>query len=83
LSAALTTIYVFNSFPITWIITGKIPGYDTDTTVTFMYKLAFGPGSQLDAGEAAALAVLNVPVLVLFAAIERYLMGGLTAGSVK
>jgi multiple sugar transport system permease protein len=24
-----------------------------------------------------------VPVLVLFAAIERYLMGGLTAGSVK
>jgi multiple sugar transport system permease protein len=24
-----------------------------------------------------------VPVLVLFATIERYLMGGLTAGSVK
>jgi multiple sugar transport system permease protein len=64
-AVVLNAIYVFNSFPIIWIITGKIPGYDTDTTITFMYKIAFGPGPQLDAGEAAALAVLNVLFLLM------------------
>jgi multiple sugar transport system permease protein len=64
-AVVLNAIYVFNSFPIIWLITGKIPGYGTDTTITFMYKVAFGPGSQLDAGEAAALAVLNVLFLLL------------------
>ncbi|WP_406300448.1 ABC transporter permease subunit (plasmid) [Embleya sp. NBC_00888] len=64
----LNTIYVFNSFPIIWLITGKIPGNDTDTTVTFMYKLAFT--YRLDPGEAAALAVLNV--LVLLALVVWY-----------
>ena len=70
-AVVLNAIYVFNSFPIIWIITGKIPGYDTDTTITFMYKVAFGPGPQLDAGEAAALAVLNV--LFLLAVVTVYL----------
>jgi multiple sugar transport system permease protein len=64
-AVVLNAIYVFNSFPIIWLITGKIPGYDTDTTITFMYKVAFGPGPQLDAGEAAALAVLNVLFLLV------------------
>jgi multiple sugar transport system permease protein len=70
-AVVLNAIYVFNSFPIIWIITGKIPGYDTDTTITFMYKVAFGPGPQLDAGEAAALAVLNV--LFLLVVVTVYL----------
>jgi multiple sugar transport system permease protein len=70
-AVVLNTIYVFNSFPIIWIITGKIPGYDTDTAITFMYKVAFGPGPQLDAGEAAALAVLNV--LFLLVVVTVYL----------
>src|ERR671930_81844 len=70
-AVVLNAIYVFNSFPIIWLITGMIPGYDTDTTITFMYKVAFGPGSQLDAGEAAALAVLNV--LFLLAVVTIYL----------
>jgi multiple sugar transport system permease protein len=70
-AVVLNAIYVFNSFPIIWIITGKIPGYDTDTTITFMYKIAFGPGPQLDAGEAAALAVLNV--LFLLVVVTVYL----------
>jgi multiple sugar transport system permease protein len=68
-AVVLNAIYVFNSFPIIWIITGKIPGYGTDTTITFMYKIAFGPGSQLDAGEAAALAVLNVLFLLVVVAV--------------
>ncbi len=62
-SAVLNTIYVFNSFPIIWVITGKLPGEQTDTTMTFMYKIAFT--YRLDVGEAAALAVLNVVVLLV------------------
>jgi multiple sugar transport system permease protein len=62
-SAVLNTIYVFNSFPIIWVITGKLPGDQTDTTVTFMYKIAFT--YRLDVGEAAALAVFNVIFLLI------------------
>jgi len=59
----LNTIYVFNSFPIIWVITGKNAGFETDTTITFMYKLAFT--YRLDPGEAAALGVLNVAFLAV------------------
>lgn len=62
-AVVLNTIYVFNSFPIIWVITGKIPGDFTDTTITFMYKIAFT--YRLDPGEAAALGVLNVAFLIL------------------
>ncbi len=61
-AVVLNTIYVFNSFPIIWVITGNIPGNDTDTTITFMYKIAFR--AQLDPGEAAALSVVNVLFLI-------------------
>src|SRR5262249_17802374 len=57
-SPGLHPIYVFNSFPIIWVITGKVPGDQTDTTVRFMYKIAFT--YRLDVGGAAALAVFNV-----------------------
>src|SRR5262249_58931570 len=62
-SVVLNTIYVFNSFPIIWVITGKIPGDSTDTTITFMYKIAFT--YRLNVGEAAALSVLNVLFLII------------------
>jgi multiple sugar transport system permease protein len=62
-AVVLNTVYVFNSFPIIWVITGTIPGHDTDTTMTFLYKIAFR--EQLDTGEAAALSVLNVLVLLV------------------
>jgi ABC-type sugar transport system permease subunit len=59
-------INVFNSFPIIWTITEGGPGDMTDTTTTFMYKLAF-QNQQL--GESGALAVVNfVIVLVVVAA---------------
>ncbi|MGH3662019.1 MAG: ABC transporter permease subunit [Micromonosporaceae bacterium] len=58
----LNTIYVFNSFPIIWVITGKIPGNETDTAITYMYKLAFRSAAGAD--EAAALGVLNVAFLM-------------------
>ena len=73
-AVVLNTIYVFNSFPIIWVITGKIPGDATDTTITFMYKIAFT--YRLDAGEAAALGVLNVALLVvLVGAYVRHVRG--------
>ncbi|MGH3729774.1 MAG: ABC transporter permease subunit [Micromonosporaceae bacterium] len=59
----LNTIYVFNSFPIIWVITGKIPGQQTDTTITYMYELAFRSAAGPD--EAAALGVINVAFLML------------------
>jgi multiple sugar transport system permease protein len=62
-STVLNVIYVFNSFPIIWVITGKLPGDQTDTTITFMYKIAFT--YRLDVGEAASLSVLNVVFLLI------------------
>jgi multiple sugar transport system permease protein len=59
----LNTLYVFNSFPIIWVITGNIPGDFNDTTITFMYKIAFT--YRLDIGEAAAFGVLNVAALIV------------------
>jgi multiple sugar transport system permease protein len=66
-SSVLNVIYVFNSFPIIWVITGKLPGDQTDTTITFMYKIAFT--YRLDVGEAAALSVLNVVFLLMVVSI--------------
>lgn len=62
-AVVLNVIYVFNSFPLIWAITGNIPGNDTDTTITFAYKIAFR--QQLDTGEAAALSVVNVGLLLV------------------
>jgi multiple sugar transport system permease protein len=61
-AVVLNVIYVFNSFPIIWIMTQGGPGRDTDTTVTMVYKLAFRDHA-ID--EAAALSVLNVGALVV------------------
>jgi multiple sugar transport system permease protein len=58
----LNVIYVFNSFPIIWIMTQGGPGRETDTTVTMVYKLAF-KDRAID--EAAALSVLNVIALLI------------------
>jgi multiple sugar transport system permease protein len=66
-STVLNVIYVFNSFPIIWVITGKLPGDQTDTTITFMYKIAFT--YRLDVGEAASLSVLNVIFLLIVVSV--------------
>ncbi|HEY2522712.1 MAG TPA: ABC transporter permease subunit [Streptosporangiaceae bacterium] len=66
-STVLNVIYVFNSFPIIWVITGKLPGDQTDTTITFMYKIAFT--YRLDVGEAAALSVINVVFLLIVVSV--------------
>jgi ABC-type sugar transport system permease subunit len=63
----LNIIYVFNSFPIIWVMTGNQPGSQADTTITFMYKIAFH--TNLDIGEASALGLLNVVFMVLVVGI--------------
>lgn len=61
----LNTIYVFNSFPIIWVLTGGQPGYNADTLTTYMYKVAFK--TDLDIGKASALALFNVAITLLLA----------------
>ncbi|WP_174255907.1 ABC transporter permease subunit [Phytoactinopolyspora mesophila] len=62
----LNMLHVFNAFTVIWVIAGQTAGHHADTTVTWMYKIAFTV--QLDPGEAAALAVVNVIFLTLLVA---------------
>ena len=62
-AAIINMINVFNSFPIIWVMTDGGPGFQTDTTTTFMYKLAF---RFQDIGQSAAMAVVNFAVILVF-----------------
>jgi len=62
-AAVINAVYVFNSFPIIWVMTQGGPGYETDTTTTFSYKVAF---RDQDIGQSAALAVGNFLVIFIF-----------------
>jgi ABC-type sugar transport system permease subunit len=62
-ASIINLINVFNSFPIIWAMTQGGPGSKTDTTTTFMYKLAF---RSQDIGQAAAMSVVNFTVILLF-----------------
>jgi ABC-type sugar transport system permease subunit len=62
-AAIINVINVFNSFPIIWAMTRGGPGAKTDTSTTFMYKLAFS-GSG-DVGESAAMAVVNFVLILI------------------
>lgn len=62
----INLINVFNQFPIIWVMTQGGPGYDTDTTTTLMYKLAF---KSQEIGQSAALSVLNFAVIMVFVLI--------------
>lgn len=65
-AALINVINVFNSFPIIWVMTKGGPGYTTDTTTTFMYKLAF---KNQNVGQSGAMAVLNFLIIVLIVAL--------------
>jgi multiple sugar transport system permease protein len=69
-AAVLNIIYVFNSFPIVWTLNDRNPGFQHDTLITYMYKIAFKSALR-DVGMAAALGVVNV--LAVFAATLVYL----------
>lgn len=60
----LNAIYVFNSFPIIYTLNDRNPGYAHDTTITYMYKLAF-KSQEKDVGMSAAAGVLNVLLILV------------------
>jgi multiple sugar transport system permease protein len=62
-STVLNVIYVFNSFPIIWTITRGDPLNQTDTVVTYLYKMAFQANKM---GQAAAVSVISFLVLIAF-----------------
>ena len=74
-ATVLNIIYVFNSFPIIWTMTKGDPAYQTDTLVTYLYKLAFYNGKQ---GEASAVSVIGFTILLICASI--YMVSTLKKG---
>jgi multiple sugar transport system permease protein len=60
LAALLNAIYVFNSFPIIYIMTNGGPIDETQTIITYMYKLAFTENSM---AEASALGTIALVIL--------------------
>ncbi|MEO7423253.1 MAG: sugar ABC transporter permease [Ornithinibacter sp.] len=63
-AAVLNIIYVFNSFPIVYTLNDRNPGFTHDTTITFMYKLAF-KSQEKDVGMSAAAGIVNVLLILL------------------
>ncbi len=63
IAVVLNVIYVFNSFPIIWVMTEGGPANGTDILVTYLYKLAFRFG-QL--GKASVISLLMFVALLGF-----------------
>ncbi|MDQ1582783.1 MAG: multiple sugar transport system permease protein [Microbacteriaceae bacterium] len=64
IAVVLNMIYVFNSFPLIYIMNGSNPGYGNDTMITYMYKVAF-QGATHDVGMSAATGIFNVIVILI------------------
>lgn len=62
IATIINLINVFNSFPIIWVMTRGGPGYETDTTTTFAYKLAF---IESNMGQSTALGVFNFIIIMI------------------
>ena len=63
-ATVLNIIYVFNSFPVVYTLSERTPGFGNDTSITFMYKLAF-KSSERDVGMSAAAGVFNVLLILV------------------
>ncbi|MFT5706163.1 MAG: multiple sugar transport system permease protein [Oceanospirillaceae bacterium] len=63
MAIVLNVIYVFNSFPIIWVLTQGGPNNETDILVTYLYKQAFNFGHI---GEASAVSIVMFAVLLVF-----------------
>jgi multiple sugar transport system permease protein len=70
LAVILNVIYVFNSFPIIWVLTEGGPANTTDILVTYLYKLAFRFG---DLDVAAAMSLIMFAILLSFSVLFVYL----------
>ena len=72
IAVVLNIIYVFNSFPIIWVLTQGGPANGTDILVTYLYKLAFVFGRL---GDAAAVSLIMFAALLVFTGIYLRLVG--------
>ncbi|PTB22893.1 ABC transporter permease [Trinickia symbiotica] len=62
----LNVIYVFNSFPIIWVMTQGGPDESTHILVTYLYELGFRLGRP---GQAAAVSLIMLVMLFIFTVI--------------
>ena len=69
IAIVLNVIYVFNSFPIIWILTEGGPSNSTDILPTYLYKMAFQYG---EIGLAAAVSIIMLSLLLMFTFIYAY-----------
>jgi multiple sugar transport system permease protein len=73
-AVVLNTVYVFNSFPIIWVLTQGGPAGSTDTLITYLYKTAFRFSRP---GPAQVMGVVSFVVLLAFSwAYLRVTEGG-------
>lgn len=72
MALVLNVIYVFNSFPIIWVLTQGGPSNGTHILVTYLYNLAFRLGKL---GEAAAVSLVMLAILLAFTMIYVRLVG--------
>ncbi|PXX44196.1 carbohydrate ABC transporter permease [Undibacterium pigrum] len=73
IAIVLNVIYVFNSFPIIWVMTQGGPDNGTHILVTYLYELAFRLGRP---GEAAAVSLVMLVMLLAFTGIYMRMQGG-------
>jgi multiple sugar transport system permease protein len=59
----LNVIYVFNSFPIIWVMTQGGPDESTHILVTYLYEVGFRLGRP---GQAAAVSLIMLVMLFVF-----------------
>jgi multiple sugar transport system permease protein len=62
----LNVIYVFNSFPIIWVMTQGGPDNGTHILVTYLYELGFRLGRP---GQAAAVSLVMLIMLFVFSVL--------------
>lgn len=73
-ATVLNTIYVFNNFPLIYTLNDRNPGFDNDTSITFMYKLAF-KSFEHDIGMSAAAGVLNFGLILVVVVLYVRMVG--------
>lgn len=71
-AVVLNVIYVFNSFPIIWVMTEGGPANQTHIIVTWMYKIAI---REREFGQGYAMAVITFVFLLAFAVVYSWLFG--------
>jgi multiple sugar transport system permease protein len=71
IALVLNIIYVFNSFPIIWVLTQGGPANSTDILVTYLYKLAFRFGKL---GEASAVSLVMFAALLAFTVVYALML---------